>query len=251
MRFLVLPFSRTLDSPPARHTEHVARPFSIADNRSLLADAVHCRHGSKLMAVPRGVRGLTARPPRPVGRLMRPPTRTRAKREAPGEAACAAETGRPLLLRSRPLKLTHGQMGGTLPCTMRNATLGARGAFAFPRVRSRMLSGGGACIAGARPPSAEAAPPLRLGRKARFLRLVRGRLAATQRGSFMQRHVEPPHLQSQQQTLSTASRVEQAWGAGRSAVGAHEGRAGRGPGREVQEVRGSNPAGVTKKNNKK
>ena len=32
---------------------------------------------------------------------------------------------------------------------------------------------------------------------------------------------------------------------GRSAVGAHEGRAGRGPGREVQEVRGSNPAGVT------
>ena len=37
-----------------------------------------------------------------------------------------------------------------------------------------MLSGGGACIAGARPPSAEAAPPLRLGRKARFLRLVQG-----------------------------------------------------------------------------
>ena len=76
MRFLVLPFSRTLDAPPARHTEHVARPLvSIADDRSLLADAtVHCRHGSKLMAVPRGVLGLTTMPPRPVGRLMRTPT---------------------------------------------------------------------------------------------------------------------------------------------------------------------------------
>ena len=154
-------FARHVDAPPARHTEHVARPLvSIADDRSLLAVAVHCRHGSKLMAVPRGVRGLTAMPPRPVGRLMRPPTRTRAKREAPGEAACAAETGRPLLLCLRPLKQTHGQMGGTLPCTMRNATLGARGAFAFPRVRSRMLSGGGACAAGARPP-----PPQRQRRR--------------------------------------------------------------------------------------
>ena len=92
-------------------------------------------------------------------------------------------------------------------CTMRNATLGARGAFAFPRVRSRMLSGGGACIAGARPP-----PPARqallLGRKARILRLVRGRLAANY--GPQQRHVQPQHLHSQQQTLSTASQVEQA-----------------------------------------
>ena len=91
MRFLVLPFSRTLDAPPARHTEHVARPFSIADNRSLLADAVHCRHGSKLMAVPRGVLGLTAMPPRPVGRLMRPPTRTRAKRGPRRGSMCGGD----------------------------------------------------------------------------------------------------------------------------------------------------------------
>ena len=31
-----------------------------------------------------------------------------------------------------------------------------------------------------------------------------------QGGSSQQRHVEPPHLQSQKQTLSTASRVAQA-----------------------------------------
>ena len=50
--------------------------------------------------------------------------------------------------------------------------------FGLIRVRSRMLSGGGACTAGARHTPAEAAPPLMRG-KARFLRLVRGRLAAT------------------------------------------------------------------------
>ena len=32
----------------------------------------------------------------------------------------------------------------------------------------------------------------------------------TQGGCSQQRHVEPPHLHSQKQTLSTASRVEQA-----------------------------------------
>ena len=86
-------FARHVDAPPARHTEHVARPLvSIADDRSLLAVAVHCRHGSKLMAVPRGVLGLTAMPPRPVGRLMRTPTRTRAKR-GPRRGS---KTGRPL-----------------------------------------------------------------------------------------------------------------------------------------------------------
>ena len=123
-----------------------------------------------------------------------------------------------------------------------------------------MLSGGGACTAGARPPSAEAAPPL-MG-KGTLLAAGPREARSYQKhgqqhlnvflihssGCSQQRHVEPPHLQSQQQTLSTASRVEQAWGAGRSAVGAHEGRAGRGPGREVQEVRGSNPAGVTNNN---
>ena len=42
----------------------------------------------------------------------------------------AAKTGRPLPLFSRPLKQTHGASpkGSTLPCTMQNATLGARGA---------------------------------------------------------------------------------------------------------------------------
>ena len=42
----------------------------------------------------------------------------------------AAETGRPLPLSSRPLKQTHGasSKSSTLPCTMQNATLGARGA---------------------------------------------------------------------------------------------------------------------------
>ena len=80
------------DAPPARHTEHVARPLvSIADDRSLLADAVHCRHGSKLMAVPRGVLGLTAMPSRPVGRLMRTPTRTRAKRGPRRGSMCGGD----------------------------------------------------------------------------------------------------------------------------------------------------------------
>ena len=42
----------------------------------------------------------------------------------------AAETGRPLPLSSRPLMQTHGAWpkGSTLPWTMQNATLGARGA---------------------------------------------------------------------------------------------------------------------------
>ena len=217
-------FARHVDAPPARHTEHVARPLvSIADDRSLLAVAVHCRHGSKLMAVPRGVRGLTAMPPRPVGRLMRPPTRTRAKREAPGEAACAAETGRPLLLCLRPLKQTHGQMGGTLPCTMRNATLGARGAFAFPRGevahaerRWRMRGGGKTPRRGsAAAPAGEQGTLLAAGpREARsYLQHGQQHLNVFPIHSFgcsQQRHVEPPHLQSQKQTLSTPSRVEQA-----------------------------------------
>ena len=89
----------------------------------------------------------------------------------------AAETGRPLPLSSRPLKQTHGAWpkGSTLPCTMQNATLGARGAspreVAHAERRWRMHGGN-------KTPPAEAAPPL-MGGKARFLRLVRGRLAAT------------------------------------------------------------------------
>jgi hypothetical protein len=61
----------------------------------------------------------------------------------------AAETGRPLPLFSRSLKQTHGAWpkGSTLPCTMQNAT----SVRAEPhRARSGMLSGGGACTAGAR-----------------------------------------------------------------------------------------------------
>jgi hypothetical protein len=72
-----------------------------------------------------------------------------------------------------------------------------------------MLSGGGAGTAGARHPPAEAAPPL-MGGKARFLRLVRGRLRSYSSQRPQQFHVESPHFQSQQQTLSAASRVEQA-----------------------------------------
>jgi hypothetical protein len=97
-----------------------------------------------------GFLGLTAMPHRPVGRLMR---HEQERREARPEAACAAETGRPLPLFSRPLQQTHGASpkGSTLPFTMQNETLGARGAS--PRVRSSMLSGGGAGTAGTRHPS--------------------------------------------------------------------------------------------------
>ena len=38
-RFSIHPVRAPIDTPPARHTEHVVRPFSIADDRSLLADA--------------------------------------------------------------------------------------------------------------------------------------------------------------------------------------------------------------------
>ncbi len=91
---------------------------------------------------------------------------------------------------------------------MQNTILGARGAspreVAHAERRWRMHGGNN-------PPPAEAAPPL-MGGKARFLRLVRGRLAATHSRikQPQQFHVESPHLQSQQQTLSAASRVEQA-----------------------------------------
>ena len=69
-----------------------------------------------------------------------------------------------------------------------------------------MLSGGGACIAGARPP-AEAAPPL-MGKGT--LLAAGPREARSYLGGSTQRHVELPLLHSQNQTLSPASRVEQA-----------------------------------------
>ncbi len=125
-----------------------------------------------------GFPGFTAMPPRPAGHLMRTPTNE--SEERPGKAACAAETGRPLPLFSRPLKQTHGaspihrRKAARCPARCRNATLGARGASLREVVhaerRWRMHGGN-------KTPPAEAAPPL-MGGKARFLRLVRGRLAA-------------------------------------------------------------------------
>ena len=112
--------------------ELVARPFRSPAFALSSRMPPYCRHGCKLMAVPRGFfRGFLA---------------------VDTEAACAAEAGRSLPLPSRPLKQTHGASpkGSTLPCTMQNATLGARGAS--HRVRSRMLSGGGACTVGRHTP---------------------------------------------------------------------------------------------------
>ena len=88
--------------PPARHTELVARPFRSPTFALSPRMPPYCRHGCKFMAVPRGF----------------------------SRGSLAAETGRPLPLFSRPLKQTHGAWpkGSTLPCTMQNATLGARGA---------------------------------------------------------------------------------------------------------------------------
>ena len=70
-----------------------------------------------------------------------------------------------------------------------------------------MLSGGGACIAGARPRRGSAAAPA--GEEGTLL-AAGPREARSYFGCGQQFHVESPHLQSQQQTLSTASRVEQA-----------------------------------------
>ncbi len=180
--------------PPARHTELVAKTLSIADVRSLLRMPPYCRHGCKLMAVPRGL----------------------------SRGFLAAETGRPLPLPSLPLKQTHGAWpkGSTLPCTMQNAT----SVRAEPhRARSRMLSGGGACTAGARrtPRRGSAAAHEGEGtllaagpREAcSYVKQGQQQLNIFSRHSFgcsQQRHVELPHLHSQQQTLSTASRVVQA-----------------------------------------
>jgi len=82
-----------------------ARPFRSPTIALSPRMPPYCRHGCKFMAVPRGFSngfpGLTAMPPRPVGRLMR--TATNESEERPDKAACAAETGRPLPLFSRPL----------------------------------------------------------------------------------------------------------------------------------------------------
>ena len=106
-----------------------------------------------------------------------------------------------------------------------------------------MLSGGGACIAGARPPPAEAAPPLLLGSKARFLRLVRGRLAATYMDLSCSATSSPFPVTDPEHSEPGGAGVRGRALSGGSPRGARG--AGAGPGREVQEVRGSNPAGVT------
>ena len=144
-------------------------------------------------------------PHRPVGRLMR---HEQERREARPEAACAAETGRPLPLFSRPLQQTHGASpkGSTLPFTMQNETLGARGAS--PRVRSSMLSGGGAGTAGTRHPSRGNAAAH--GGEGTLLAAGPREARSYSFKQPQQFHVELPHLHSQQQTLSAASRVEQA-----------------------------------------
>ena len=174
-----------------------SKALSIADDRSLLADAVHCRHGSKLMAVPRGVLGLTAMPPRPVGRLMRPPTRTRAKRGPRRGSMCGGDRApsAPVFAAVEADARRIAKRAARCParCGTRRSVRGEP--LPSRAVRSRMLSGGGACAAGARPP-AEAAPPLLLGSKARFLRLVRGRLAATNMdlscSATSSRHISSP-----------------------------------------------------------
>ena len=120
----------------------------------------------------------------------------------------AAETGRSLPLFSRPLKQTRGAWpkGSTLPCTMQNTTLAARGAspreVAHAERRWRMHGGnktpprrGSAAAHGGEGTLLAAGP-----REARSYSFKQPQ----------QFHVELPHLHSQQQTLSAASRVEQA-----------------------------------------
>ena len=190
-------FARHVDAPPARHTEAlVARPLvSIADDRSLLADAVHCRHGCKLMAVPRGVLGLTAMPPRPVGRLMRPPTRTRAKRGPRRGSMCGGDRApsAPVFAAVEADARPNGRHAA-----LHDAERDARcaGSLCLPAREVAHAERRWRMRGGSKTPPAEAAPPLRLGRKARFLRLVRGRLAATSTGtcssSTSSRHISSP-----------------------------------------------------------
>ena len=188
-----------------------------------------------------GVLGLTAMPPRPVGRLMRTSTRTRAKRGPRRGSMCGGDRApsAPVFAAVEADARRIAKRAARCParCGTRRSVRGEP--LPSRAVRSRLLSGGGACAAGARPRPAGGSAAAPAGEEGTLL-AAGPREARSYFGCGQQFHVESPHLQSQQQTLSTASRVAQAWGAGRSAVGAREGRAGRGPGREVQEVRGSN-----------
>ena len=184
----------------------------------------------------------------------------RERREAPGEAACAAETGRPLLLFSRPLKQTHGVWPKGQHAALHDAerdtrcarSLTARevapaerrwrmhGGSKTPPQRQRRRSRGEGTFLAAGP--REARSYLKQGQQHSNVPVVQ---STTQGGCSQQSHVEPPHLHSQKQTLSAAYRVEQGGaGGGRSAVGDHEGRAGRGPSRAVRKAGVRIPRGV-------
>ena len=165
-------FSRLFTCLPPITPSACSKTLSIADDRSPLADAVDANSWQSLVAF------------------------------------LVAETGRPLPLFSRPLKQTHGAWpkGSTLPCTMQNATLDARGAS--PRevahAERRWRRHGG------KTPPRRGSAAAHEGEGTLLAAGPREARSYSSHGDLQQRRVEPPHLQSQQQTLSTASRVEQA-----------------------------------------
>ena len=158
---------------------------------------------------------------------------------SPSTSFLAAETGRPLPLFSRPLKQTHGASpkGNTLPCTMQNATLGARGdsprEVAHAEQRWRMHGG-------SKTPPAEAAPPL-MGGKARC--------GWSEGGSQLITLAAAPRRAATPPVPATDTEHSEPGGAGVRGRGAlsggstPEGRAGRGPSRAVRQAAGSNPSG--------
>ena len=126
------------------------------------------------MAVPRGVLGLTAMPPRPVGRLMRPPTRTRAKRGPRRGSMCGGDRApsAPVFAAVEADARPNGRHAA-----LHDAERDARcaGSLCLParevaHAERRWRMRGGSKTT----PPAEAAPPLLLGSKARFLRLAEG-----------------------------------------------------------------------------
>ena len=106
------------------------------------------------------------------------PSDERERREAPGEAACAAETGRPLLLSSRPLNQTYGASPNGQHAALHNAERETRCAGSLTALELVHAERRWRMHGESKTTPAEAAPSLLLGRKASFLRLVRGRLAA-------------------------------------------------------------------------
>ena len=144
---------------PTHHRPRTARYYSktlcsIADDFSSIFEGRGCRvlgrHGCKLMAVPRGFsRGFPA-----------------------------AETGRPLLLSSRPLNQTYGASPNGQHAALHNAERETRCAGSLTALELVHAERRWRMHGESKTTPAEAAPSLLLGRKASFLRLVRGRLAA-------------------------------------------------------------------------